>query len=147
MDIDKTRWITMMVNNETFLEPIEHVKEVIPYSKPTNVPSSPSWITGILNVRGEIIPVVSMREILDIGQTHDSPEQKVVMIESSDGLFGVTVDGVDDIVELDNTSIEFQPSASATDLIKGTVPLDKTLGIILDLTHTIQAVAEADLDI
>ena len=69
-----TQWVSFSLGDETFACKIKKIQEIIPYQEPIPVPGSPTEIEGVLNVRGEIIPVVSGQQIANIEKKITQPE-------------------------------------------------------------------------
>jgi purine-binding chemotaxis protein CheW len=94
------RLITFRVGPETFVLDIMAVRQIVPYSGSTSVPTAPAFIEGVVVLRNEVIPIVDLRARL-YPHLHDTPEQPLVLItHSSAGVIGVKVDAVRRIVNV-----------------------------------------------
>ncbi len=93
------RLITFRVGSETFVLDIMAVRQIVPYSGSTSVPTAPSFIEGIMVLRTEVIPIIDLRERLY--PRSERAEQPLVLItHSSAGTIGLKVDEVRRIVTL-----------------------------------------------
>jgi purine-binding chemotaxis protein CheW len=94
------RLITFTVGPETFVLDIMAVRQIIPYTGSTTLPTAPAFIEGIIVLRSEVIPVVDLRARLypDLRERADQP--LVLITHSSAGVIGLKVDAVRRIVNV-----------------------------------------------
>jgi purine-binding chemotaxis protein CheW len=94
------RLITFTVGPETFVLDIMAVRQIIPYTGSTTLPTAPAFIEGIIILRSEVIPVVDLRARLypDLRERADQP--LVLITHSSAGVIGLKVDAVRRIVNV-----------------------------------------------
>ena len=93
------RLITFRIGNETFVVDIMAVRQILPYSGSTTVPTAPSFIEGIIVLRNEVIPIVDLRQRLHPGSA--APKKPLVLItQTSAGTIGLKVDEVRRIVNV-----------------------------------------------
>jgi purine-binding chemotaxis protein CheW len=90
------------------------VHEILRFPEITRLPNSPSFIKGVINLRGNIIPVVDVRKRFGFSPAPITPLTRVIVIETNDKLIGLMVDNVHQVVRISQSSIE-QPS----DLLEG----------------------------
>ena len=90
------QWVIFVIANELFACPVAMVQEVIPYAEPVPVPGGPREISGVLNVRGDIIPVVRTADLLN---TQSEQAKRIIILDKGEGLTGMEVDRVDEIIE------------------------------------------------
>ncbi len=113
---------------------IHNVKEIGPYKKPVGLPDTPDYFEGIINLRGEIIPVVCLKKKFGIlGASHD--DRKRIIVTSVNNLqIGFIVDEASEVLTIPvdnvNTSIEaFQGSLSK--YVKGIAKIDSRMLVLL----------------
>jgi len=93
------RLITFRVGPETFVVDIMAVRQILPYSGSTSVPTAPSFIEGIVVIRNEVVPVVDLHERLYPGS--ERPESSLILItHTTAGTIGLKVDEVRRIVNV-----------------------------------------------
>jgi purine-binding chemotaxis protein CheW len=94
------RLITFRVGPETFVLDIMAVRQIIPYTGSTPVPTAPKFIEGIIVLRSEVVPVIDLRERLhpDTGERAEAP--LMLITHSSAGVIGLKVDEVRRIVTI-----------------------------------------------
>src|SRR6201986_3384473 len=136
--------LTFVLGNETYGVDILRVQEIRGWSAVTKIPHAPSHVLGVLNLRGSIVPIVDlrMRFALDRAEYTAVTVIIVVSVKSAAGRrdFGVVVDGVSDVVDVNNAEVKPAPelgSGSATDYIRGLVPVSARMIVLLDIDRLI----------
>ena len=103
------RLITFRVGPETFVLDIMAVRQIVPYSGSTSVPTAPSFVEGIVVLRNAVIPIIDLRERLYPGQPRlDQP--LVLITHSSAGVIGLKVDEVRRILTVPASALLTPPS-------------------------------------
>jgi purine-binding chemotaxis protein CheW len=111
----------------------------------TPVPLAPPAVSGLINLRGQIVTAIDMRRRLDLEPAPPSEASLTVLIEKFGVLYGLLVDRVSDILELDQTHFEPPPSnvtPSAKELIVGVYKLADNLLLVLDTAKLIQGIVQ-----
>jgi purine-binding chemotaxis protein CheW len=136
--------LTFVLGNETYGVDILRVQEIRGWSAVTKIPHAPSHVLGVLNLRGSIVPIVDlrMRFALDRAEYTAITVIIVVSVISVTGRrdFGVVVDGVSDVVDVDTAEVRPAPdlgSKAATDYIRGLVPVADRMVVLLDIDRLI----------
>src|SRR4051794_31835502 len=92
------RLITVRVGPETFVFDIMAVRQIIPYSGSTSVPTAPSFIEGIVVLPNEVTPIIDLRDRLYPALAERNEQPLVLITHSSSGVIGLKVDEVRRIV-------------------------------------------------
>lgn len=87
------RGVGFTLSGRTYAASMSDVVEIIPLPKLTSVPGVASWLLGVANIRGELVPVSDLRGMLDI-EVRPSKEQRVLVVAHNDSQFGLLVDSV-----------------------------------------------------
>jgi purine-binding chemotaxis protein CheW len=119
---------------------IQHVEEINRQVDVTPVPQAPPHVRGVINLRGEVVTVVDLRKILDMGDTEVNQCSRTVVVNSGDEEIGLLVDRVADVVLVRSDQIDPPPAnVSGIDgrFFKGVHKLNKTLLIVLDVDAAI----------
>jgi len=115
---------------------VRGVQEVMSNHELTPVPLAPEVITGLMNVRGQIIPAVDLRCRLELERRDDDqPAPMNVVLQTDDGPVSLLVDRIGDVMEVDEQQFETPPetvTGVARDLIVGTYKLEGQLLLELD---------------
>lgn len=111
------------------------VQEVIRYQQMTRVPTAPSMVEGLINLRGQIITAIDLRRRLKLADRPEGQLPMNVVVRTDDGALSLLVDEIGDVVEIDDLSFERVPETVTgliRDLISGVYKLDGRLLLILD---------------
>lgn len=126
MNSESNQYLTFRLGDELFAIPVAHVREVLEVSQITKVPTAPSYMRGVVNVRGKAIPVADLRQKFGLPRVEDSVHTRIVVMEVTlDGertIIGGIADSVHEVIELDADSINPPPRIALrwrTELIDG----------------------------
>jgi len=111
------------------------VQEVIRFQQMTRVPTAPSMVEGLINLRGQIITAIDLRRRLKLADRPEGQLPMNVVVRTDDGALSLLVDEIGDVVEIDDRSFERVPETVTgliRDLIGGVYKLDGRLLLILD---------------
>lgn len=103
------RYLTFVLDKQHYAVPIMAVREINQLCDITPVPRTPSFILGVINLRGKIIPVADLRLKFGLSKSEFSRQTCIVVIETDAGQVGMVVDEVNDVVELQGSHIEPAP--------------------------------------
>ncbi|MDA3960476.1 MAG: chemotaxis protein CheW [Planctomycetota bacterium] len=149
------KYLTFRLGAEDYGLQILKVQEILGLMPVTRVPRTPSFIRGVVNLRGKVIPVVSLRASFQLEARDDSDHTCIVVVQvERDGdpvVMGVIVDEVCEVVDIAGDAIEPAPSFGSqvdTSFILGMGKLGERVVALLDIDHVlrphdIQTVAEA----
>ncbi len=122
--------------------PIENVFEIKKMEEITVVPKAPKFIEGVINLRGNVIPVVDLRKRFGMEKIDYSKKTKIIIVEIGKRQFGLIVDSVAEVVTLSNDQIEQSlPTVSGlkAEFINGIGKLNDKLIIILEISRILQS--------
>jgi purine-binding chemotaxis protein CheW len=130
----ETQFVTFEIGDNTFLIPIDRIVEFRIWTEPTGVPHTPDFVRGIVNIRGEIVPIYDVALRLGRGRTEATARHVVVIVRSDDARsVGLLVDSVTDIVTAKGADMAPLPridGADATPFMAGVVFVaDRILGV------------------
>lgn len=95
------QYVTFTVDDRSYGVEITKVREIKGWSEPTQLPNSPYAMRGVLNLRGEVIPIFDLRSTFGQGVTEVREEHVVIIVAIGDNLVGILVDTVSDILTLE----------------------------------------------
>lgn len=142
MNISKT-YSTFHIEDFYFGILTTDVTELTKENEVTTVPLAPASVHGLINLRGRIVTAINMRQRLGMTQSQYSDKNITIFLSHKGDLFGLLVDGVSDILELDAESFEPPPSNmahSSQDMILGVHKLADKLLFILDPAKIIDGI-------
>lgn len=140
------QYLTFYVAGEEYAVTILKVTEIIECVSLTHVPGTPTWIRGVLNLRGAVVPVVDLAVKFGLPATTLTRRTCVVMVEIEHEaerlVLGVMADAVHQVVELGPEQIQPPPSFGPrvrVDCIQGMGITDESLVVLLDIDRVLSA--------
>jgi purine-binding chemotaxis protein CheW len=130
------QWLCFRIEDETYAHPVNQVREILDYLSPVPVPGAQSCVEGVLNVRGEIVTIVSSKQLLGLDEAVNDSEH-IIVLETTSGLVGVTVDEVKKISVLANEDMMPVERNQNSSPVKGTINHDDQLLILTDFERCI----------
>lgn len=138
-DDEQLQYLTFLLGGETFAIGILNIKEIIEYGNVTTVPMMPEFVRGVINLRGAVVPVIDLAMRFSRQPSPVTRRTCIVLIEvETDGeqyKIGVTVDAVNEVLEIPSSQVEPPPAFGAkirSDFIGGMGKIDGKFVIILD---------------
>ncbi len=109
-----TQLVTFRLGREHYGIPVRKVKEIIRSMEACPIPGMAGPVEGVINLRGEIIPVLRIHLVLGSRETEEdnSRKQRVIILESGEGRFGIVVDEVRDVIKIEDEEIRASPGVS-----------------------------------
>ena len=142
------RMITFRVGRETFVLDIMAVRQIIPYTGSTTVPTAPAFIEGIIVLRNEVIPIVDLRDRLFPNGSQRADQPLVLVTYSSLGLIGLKVDEVRRIVTL-NTEAFLPPPALVRgirgELLISVIKMENEVLLLIDVENILSSDEQQEL--
>ncbi|MBT4097489.1 MAG: chemotaxis protein CheW [Gemmatimonadetes bacterium] len=89
---------------------IELVQEIEDDLEITRVHRAPDWVSGVINLRGQLLTIIDLRTKLGLPSAAQKAHHKVVVVKGDEGLMGLLVDSLDDVVTADLADVEAPPS-------------------------------------
>jgi len=136
--------LTFVLGDETYGVDILRVQEIRGWSAVTKIPQAPAHVLGVLNLRGSIVPIVDLRMRLALERAEYTSITVIIVLSVQSGTgrrdFGVVVDGVSDVVDVDEAEVRPPPelgTRAATDFIRGLVPVAERMLVLLDIDRLI----------
>jgi purine-binding chemotaxis protein CheW len=141
--------VSFKIGGEEFGVDILKVQEINRMLTITKVPNSPSFVEGVVNLRGKIIPVVNLRKRLQLPIIDHDDKTRIIVVELIDTTVGFIVDEVKEVLRIPKSITEPAPSMVAgvkMDYITAVGKLDDRLLILLDLEKTLSTEEIAELE-
>jgi len=137
-DVNEKQYLTFDIEEETYGLFLKDSKEIIKTPKITNVPNTADHIIGVINLRGQVVPVVNLKKKLNLNKGEDESfkEKKIIVTNIKDIIIGVLVDNVREVVTLNVDNIEEMTDSRRglkEDFIEGVVNYDNDLLVIINV--------------
>lgn len=104
--MEKMQLVIFRLNKQEYGIDIFKVNEIVPYTKPTKIPNSPSYIEGVLNLRGHVIPVISLKKKFDLEDPGTDDGTRIIVTNAGGNLAGFVVDEASEVITVEKDSIE-----------------------------------------
>lgn len=138
------KYLTFELGSEVYSIEILKVQEIIGIMSITNVPKTPDYVRGVINLRGKVIPVVELRRKFGMETCEDTERTCIIVVQvagkDGDITMGILVDEVSEVVDISPEQIEPAPSfgtAVATDFILAMGKVDNRVVILLDVDRVL----------
>lgn len=114
-DTQKGKYVTFQSGNEFYGLKIQYVSEIIVYQEITEIPESPEYVKGLINLRGKIIPVVDVRLRFRQEPIPYTDRTCIIVIQVNDYVVGLIVEKIAEVVEIQDENILPSPSIGKND--------------------------------
>ena len=139
--LDKAgKYLTFALGKEQYGLEILKVREIIGYMDITAVPQTPGYVKGVINLRGQVIPVIELRAKFGMDTAEITEQTCIIVCEIQSGKrnfsTGIVVDNVEEVLDIDGQDIEESPqfgSTVDTSFILGMGKIGDTVKILLDI--------------
>ena len=104
------QYVTFRLDDETYGIDVMQIQEVLRYTEIAPVPGAPSYVLGIINLRGNVVTVIDTRQRFGLDTAPVSDNTRIVIIEADRQVMGILVDSVAEVVYLKASEIETAPN-------------------------------------
>jgi purine-binding chemotaxis protein CheW len=130
------QWVTYKLEEETYGINVMQVQEVLRYTEIAPVPGAPSYVLGIINLRGNVVTVIDTRARFGLMSAEVTDNSRIVIIEAEKQVIGILVDSVAEVVYLRSSEIDSAPNIGTEEsakFIQGVSNREGELLILVDL--------------
>ena len=138
----RERYLTFFLGEEQYGIAIDRIKEIIAIMKVTNVPKTPEYMRGVINLRGSIIPVVDTRLRFGMETKDEDMNTAIVIVEVDKVNVGFIVDRVEEVASIDSSALSEPPkfgNSIDTDFICSMAQMGDNVVMILDVLKLFEA--------
>jgi len=143
---ESRQYLTFKLGDEVFGIDVAKVREVLDFTTITKVPRTPDFMSGVINLRGNVVPVVDLRLCFEMSKTEKTVNTCIVvvevMLEGESTIIGALADSVEEVIDLEPDQIEPAPKIGVqirTDFIQGMEKRDAQFIMILDIDRVFSA--------
>ena len=133
---------TFRLDGDLYGVEVEHVQEVLRSQVLTRVPLAPPAVAGLINLRGQVVTAIELRERLGRPPRPEGTDAVVIVVRLHGEAVSLLVDSIADVVDVDATDFEAPPDTldgQARELIRGAYKLDGQLLLALDVNKAVGA--------
>ncbi len=135
-DAELIQLVTFSIGDEEFGVDILKVQEIIRTMEITKVPKAPPFVEGVINLRGNVIPIIDLRKRFGLDTREHDKHTRIIVIEIHNMIVGFVVDAVSEVLRIPANTVEPPPpvvSGLESEYISGVGKLEDRLLILLDL--------------
>lgn len=136
------------LNGEHYATDIREVERILGYQEPTILPDAPSFVKGVINYEQKILPIISLSKKFKFGEDKESEERKIIVIKREENKFGIIVENVYEVRDIDSELMEEAPPITSTidkKYISGLIKLENSIVILLDLEKILSSEDEDNI--
>ncbi|MGL4369778.1 MAG: chemotaxis protein CheW [Spirochaetota bacterium] len=136
------QYVTFSIGLEIYGVDVRRVQEIIGMTQITPVPNTVSFMKGVINLRGSVVPVIDMRKKFRMEAKEYDSFTVIIIVEVKERLIGMIVDTVSDVADIPIGNIQDTPHFTSkidTNFIEGIGQVDNSLIIILDVESILTA--------
>jgi purine-binding chemotaxis protein CheW len=149
---EQRQYLTFLLADEEYAISILRVKEIIGYDTVTSVPKTPKWICGVINLRGNVVPVVDLAVKFGLGGRPVTKTTCIIIVEwrtqTQNTMMGVMADAVSQVMDIATGEIQAAPSFGTrvkVDYLQGMAQMGKKFALLLDIDKVLSGEDSADL--
>jgi len=131
-----SQFVGFQIEGQQYAIRIERIQEIVILDQVTQTPQVASYVEGVSNLRGAIIPIINLRNLLGLAPKPTDAETRTIVVNVGERTMGCTVDAVSQVIRIPQQSIQPAPdtmTAEGNHDIAGFAKLDDKLVIVLDI--------------
>ncbi|WP_017671342.1 chemotaxis protein CheW [Blastomonas sp. AAP53] len=124
------------------------IREIRAWTPTTKLPNAPSYVRGVVNLRGTVLPVIDLSDRLGWGRVEPTERNVIIVLEILDQMHGLIVDSVNDIVIVEESSLQPPPvigMGGRENFLQGLALVEDRMAIILKLEGMAMDLSQSDL--
>jgi purine-binding chemotaxis protein CheW len=137
---EERQLVVFQLGAELYAVEISRVHEIIRLQSVTRVPRAPSFVEGVINLRGKVISVINLRGRFGLPVAEHTRASRIVVVDINDQVIGMVVDSVSEVLRVHTSTIEPPSPAVAgidSEYLQGIAKLPERLVILLDLDRVL----------
>ena len=144
-----TQWVTFGLDGEVYGIDVMQVQEVLRLTEIAPVPGAPSFVIGIVNLRGNVVTVIDGRARFGLGSKESDDLSRIIIVEVGSTVVGMLVDSVAEVVDVDSNEIDISPGRrdDGSRFVSGVHTRESGLLILVDLDQLISDVPSGGDDL
>ena len=134
------------LNNENYAVNISDVERILGYTQATSMPEAPFFVEGVINYENSILPIINIGKKFNINSVLDGENKKIIVIKREEKKFGIVVDNVYEVRDIDGQLVEEAPpitSGVSNNYLQGLIKLGEKIVILLNVGKILSEDEEA----
>lgn len=140
MKADQVKLVTFQLGLDLFAADVASVDRVLRYAPPNCVPDLPSWVVGVIEYRGVVIPVVDLRRRIELSDDSITSETRIVVLNTAGGRVGGIVDKVHEVAVIPASNVTPPPAlfrGLAAEFVRGMAKVREQIVVIVDVDRVL----------
>ncbi|WP_164508965.1 chemotaxis protein CheW [Clostridium rectalis] len=125
--------VIFKLDKEQFAVETAKVQSINDIMQITKVPNAPAHIKGLINLRGNVISLLDINLLLDVSKEEDSGQNNIIILDIEEELVGITVDQVDEVLDVEESLIEKIEEDKKKAYIKGVINFKDRVVTLIDI--------------
>jgi purine-binding chemotaxis protein CheW len=142
------KYVVFQIGEGFFSIPLEEVSQIIRFENVTDVPTAPAFVDGVINVGGDVVPVVNLRARFSLERLEISRKSRVIIVQKQDVRYGILVDNVREILDLDKDRVATEAASvfgMKTEFVRGVAKIRDYLLVLLDIFKVLSTSPEVPI--
>lgn len=140
-----SRWVTFRLGSETYGIDVMQVREVLRGTEISPVPGAPSYVLGIINLRGNVVSIIDTRSRFGLPSQEMDDASRILILEAGDHVVGFLVDSVCEVAELRGSDVESAPDTGGGDSARFIIGLSNRKEGLLILVDASKLLSDDEL--
>jgi purine-binding chemotaxis protein CheW len=140
-----TKYVSFVVGDGHYAIPLDEVSQIIRYENPTEIPLAPPFVEGVINLAGEVVPVVDLRRRFAAPNGPATRRSRVIVTEREGRRYALLVDAVREILDLEEANVSREARAvfgMKAEFVLGIAKIHDSLLVLLDIFRVLAASPE-----
>ncbi|MCF6464714.1 chemotaxis protein CheW [Clostridium sp. Cult2] len=137
----ESKYVIFSLNEEYYGIPINNVLSIEKTGETTRIPNAPEYIDGVINLRGEVIPIIRLKSKLGMEGKAMGKNSRIIVVKEDEIVVGLIVDSSSEVLEIDKEDIDKPPTAEENkyiEYISGIGKASERLIILLNLSKILE---------
>lgn len=128
---EQVKLVNFNLEKQKFALPIQSVDRIIQAVEYTQIPDSPAFLMGFINLHGNLIPLINLRFLFEIEQRELDPDDKIIILNNDESYFALWVDAHVEVNDVDDTKFtDGKEFSFQNKYLKGVVKLESDISVI-----------------
>jgi len=132
---EQIQLVTFFLNGEEYGIDVMRVREISSMTDITKTANSPHYVQGVINLRGKIVPIISLRRRLGLPDPMDDSMSCIAVMDFKGELTGFVIDEISDVIRIKRSEIQPPQDMVAQPWIEGILNIEQKLVVFLNLEH------------
>jgi len=144
LSTSENQYLTFMLSGEEYGVDILTVQELRGWENTTPIPNTPTFVLGVINLRGVVVPIVDLRDRFGLEKMEYGPTTVVIIVKveagGKDRVLGIVVDAVSEVYDISNDDMQPPPDMDGSisiDFVTGLATIDEKMVILLDINKLV----------